>query len=252
MDSKTIFVTGGTGKLGSQFVRQLTSAGHTVITTSRSQANIDALAASLEASDRFYGFELDLEAPDAGDQILAFLQKHQLEVQALVHNARSLEYLKIGANGVVAPGDFLGEMRMDVVIPYSLTMQLVQLPTSKLETVIFIASMYGMVGPNRNLYTDLDQQSAVHYGVGKAAQIQLTKELAVRLAAHNIRVNAISYGGFGGRAPEEFVDRYAKLNPQGRMLEDSEAPGPLAFLISDAARGMTGHNLVYDSGWTAW
>ena len=252
MDSKTIFITGGTGKLGQQFVAQFIAAGHTVITNSRSQKNLDKLAASLPEGNRFYGLEIDLEATDALDQIVAFLAEHELRPQALVHNARSLEYLKIGEDGVVNQADFLGELRLNVVIPYALTMRLANLENSRLETVIYIASIYGMVGPNRNLYTNLDQQSPVHYGVGKAAQIQLTKELAVRLAPKGIRVNAISYGGFGGRAPAEFVARYAKLNPQARMLDDSEAPGPLAFLISDAARGMTGHNLVYDSGWTAW
>jgi NAD(P)-dependent dehydrogenase (short-subunit alcohol dehydrogenase family) len=252
MKPKIIFLTGGTGKLGRQMVRHLILEGHTVVTNSRSQGNLDELAASLSATDRFHGMVLDLEAHDALEKALGFLAGRGLQPHAVVHNARSLDYLKIQADGIVTEDNFMGELRMDVVIPYTLTMQLADMPGSRLENVVNISSMYGVIAPNRELYTDFDHQSPINYGVAKAAQVHLTKELAVRLASRGIRVNAISYGGFGGRAPEDFVERYARLNPQGRMLDDSEAPGPLSFLISDASRGMTGHNLVYDSGWSIW
>ncbi|MEM6272343.1 MAG: SDR family oxidoreductase [Bacteroidota bacterium] len=252
MDKKIIFITGGTGKLGRQFVAHLLAQGHTVITNSRSQSNLLALAQELPDEGEFHGIELDLEHADAVQEAEEFFADHDLQPHAVVHNARSLNYFNIQSDGTISPADFLAELRMDVVIPYDLTMRLALMPDSRLENVVNISSMYGMVAPNRELYTDFDQQSPINYGVAKAAQIHLTKELAVRLAPRNIRVNAISYGGFGGRAPEDFVERYRRLNPQARMLDDTEAPGALAFLLSEASRGMTGHNLVVDSGWTIW
>lgn len=252
MEPKIIFLTGGTGKLGQQFVRQLIAEGHTVITNSRSQKNLDALAETLPSAERFHGMVLDFEKADAVETAVAFLAERSLQPHAVVHNARSLDYLKIQPDGTVTEAHFMGELKMDVVIPYSLTMALALMEGSRLENVVNISSMYGVIAPNKELYTDFEQQSPINYGVAKAAQIHLSKELAVRLADRGIRVNAISYGGFGGRAPADFVERYARLNPQARMLDDSEAPGPLSFLLSDASRGMTGHNLVYDSGWSIW
>ena len=41
--------------------------------------------------------------------------------------------------------------------------------------------MYGVVPPNKNLYTDKYKSSPIYYGVSKAAEIHLSKELAVRL-----------------------------------------------------------------------
>ena len=98
----------------------------------------------------------------------------------------------------------------------------------------------------------MGRQSPLHYSVAKAAQVQLTRELAVRLAPKGIRVNGICFGGVEGRADEAFVDRYRQLCPAGRMLRDDEVVGPVDYLVSDASSGMTGHNMMVDGGWTTW
>jgi NAD(P)-dependent dehydrogenase (short-subunit alcohol dehydrogenase family) len=92
----------------------------------------------------------------------------------------------------------------------------------------------------------------VHYGVVKAALIHLTKELAVRFADKNIRVNAVSFGGVEGRVDNQFKKRYADLCPNGRMLNDNDLTGAIDFLISRNSLAVTGHNLVVDGGWTIW
>ncbi len=92
----------------------------------------------------------------------------------------------------------------------------------------------------------------VNYLAAKAAHIHLTHDLAVRLAKKNVRVNCISYGGIEGRVDEAFKERYAQMCPSGRMLNDSDLAGPVMFLLSEAASGVTGHNLVADGGWSLW
>lgn len=46
--------------------------------------------------------------------------------------------------------------------------------------------------------------------------------------------------------------RYGRLCPMGRMLRDDEFAASIAFLLSDGASMMTGHNMVVDGGWTTW
>jgi NAD(P)-dependent dehydrogenase (short-subunit alcohol dehydrogenase family) len=72
------------------------------------------------------------------------------------------------------------------------------------------------------------------------------------LAPRNVQVNCVSFGGVKGRADADFEARYAKLAPTGRMLDEKDIAGPVAYLLSDASVGMTGHNLVVDGGWTVW
>ena len=55
--------------------------------------------------------------------------------------------------------------------------------------VINIASMYGIVSPDPNIYNNTNiNPSSINYGVGKAAIIQYTKNAAVFLAEKNIRI----------------------------------------------------------------
>ena len=111
--------------------------------------------------------------------------------------------------------------------------------------------MYGVVAPTPSLYDNFEESSAVHYGVSKAAQIHLTKELAVRLAP-KIRVNCVSFGGIKGRTDENFENRYKNLTPLQRMLEEEDVVGPIDFLVSDNSTNMTGQNIKVDGGWTIW
>jgi enoyl-[acyl-carrier-protein] reductase (NADH) len=51
---------------------------------------------------------------------------------------------------------------------------------------------------------------------------------------------------------ESFLARYAQLSPSRRMLDASEIPGPVIFLLGDASSAVSGHVLVADGGWSLW
>ncbi len=184
--------------------------------------------------------------------MVARLESIGLRPDGLINNARSLDYLAVGADGMAARSNFLGELTLDVVVPYELVMALANMPSSRLRSVVNIGSQYGGVAPNLRLYDDPVRQSPVQYGVAKAALEHLTRELAVRLADRGIRVNCVAFGGVEGRVDEAFRKRYAALCPSGRMLGEHELPGPVDLLLSDDASAITGHVLRADGGWTAW
>ena len=146
----------------------------------------------------------------------------------------------------------MAELLMDVVIPYELTMALSLQTGSKLASVVNIGSQYGVVTPNLKLYTDPLKESPLHYGVAKAGLGHLTKELAVRLAANDIRVNCVAFGGVEGRVDDDFKKRYSELCPMGRMLNESDLFRPVDMLLSPETSAITGHTLVVDGGWSIW
>jgi len=124
---------------------------------------------------------------------------------------------------------------------------------NSLKSVIHITSIYGITASNLSLYEGNQRAAPIHYNIAKAAQIHLTRELAVRLAHKNIRVNAVAYGGIKGRADQGVEDRYDCLCPLGGMLESDDLSGAISFLLSSKSSAkITGQTLQVDGGWTLW
>lgn len=94
-------------------------------------------------------------------------------------------------------------------------------------------------------------------GVAKAALEACVRYLAADLGPRNIRVNAISAGPIKTLAAAGIPGFSAILNvyrdraPLRRTIEASEVGEAAAFLLSDAAKGITGDVLMVDSGFHA-
>jgi NAD(P)-dependent dehydrogenase (short-subunit alcohol dehydrogenase family) len=95
----------------------------------------------------------------------------------------------------------------------------------------------------------------VAYSASKGGIISMTKVLAGEWGKYGIRVNAVSptvvltelgkvaWGGAAG-------DAFKKLMPSERFAEPDEIAAVIAFLCSDNAAMITGHNLIVDGGYT--
>ena len=118
-------------------------------------------------------------------------------------------------------------------------------------SVILFSSIYGLVGPQMDLYADTSMANPAGYGASKGGLLQLMRYLATVLAPR-VRVNAISPGGVWRNQPETFHECYVSRTPLGRMATEEDLKGAVAYLASDLSAYVTGHNLVVDGGWTAW
>jgi NAD(P)-dependent dehydrogenase (short-subunit alcohol dehydrogenase family) len=94
------------------------------------------------------------------------------------------------------------------------------------------------------------------YGATKAAIAYLARAMAFELAPHNIRVNAVSPGPIASEAFNERAaadptthQRLVSYLPIGRPGEPEEVASVVAFLASDEASYVQGHNLVIDGGY---
>lgn len=119
-------------------------------------------------------------------------------------------------------------------------------------SLINVASIYGVVGPDHRLYDGQPFQSFPAYSASKAGIIGLTRWLATWWAKDGIRVNSVSPGGVYNNHNERFTAAYSDRTPMGRMAERNEITGILVYLLSDSARYCTGQNFVIDGGFTTW
>jgi enoyl-[acyl-carrier protein] reductase III len=99
-------------------------------------------------------------------------------------------------------------------------------------------------------------ENYVLVGTSKAALESLVRYLAVELAPHGIRVNAVSAGvvetsalvHFSNR--EQMVRESLERTPAGRLAEPEDVAGAVAFLASPDAAMVRGHTLVVDGGFS--
>ena len=106
-------------------------------------------------------------------------------------------------------------------------------------------------------------RGCVAYGATKAALVAATRALAVELGADGIRVNAVAPGtidtpmlardvdAMNAAGAEGFLDRVRGANALGRIGTVDEIGDVVAFLVSDAARYVTGATIVADGGFLA-
>ena len=93
----------------------------------------------------------------------------------------------------------------------------------------------------------------VHYSSSKAGLIGMTRAMALELAPHGIRVNAVAPGTTDTAQPrygntEDQLAALAKTIPIGRIAAPSEIADVIVFLASDDARYMTGQVLNANGG----
>ena len=119
----------------------------------------------------------------------------------------------------------------------------------KKGSIINMTSMAGL-RPFRNCHGN--------YGITKAGIVMLTKLLALDLAPHNVRVNAIALSEVWPdsmpaepkalEAVKAYYDRAPSWIPLGRVAEPEEIANGALYLASDASSFVTGHVLVIDGG----
>tara|TARA_B100000787_G_C16198801_1_gene303060 strand:- start:2304 stop:3107 length:804 start_codon:yes stop_codon:yes gene_type:complete len=125
---------------------------------------------------------------------------------------------------------------------------------SKNGSIINIASTYGVVAPDQNLYVNKNSKNTFFknpaYPTTKGAVISFTKYLAAYWGKAGIRVNALSPGGIENNQNKLFIQKYSSKTLLGRMGKPDDLLGIIKLLSSDESSYITGSNIIIDGGWT--
>ena len=259
LDGRVGFVTGGVRGLGFDMAEALAEAGADVAITSRTLADAEKAAKKLaEATGRdVLPLQLDVsEEAQVGAAVNKALD-HFGRIDVLINNAGN-----VASTPQTAPFEKRSLKDWQDVLDVNLTGVFLcskhvvaeAMMPAKSGVIINIGSVAGVVGKDRRVYEGTDMGGAtIDYHAAKGGVISMTRDMAVYLAPHNIRVNCISPGGFSRNHQEAFVKAYSATIPMGRMgHERKEIKGASVFLASEASSYVTGHNLVVDGGLTVW
>ena len=253
LSGRTALVTGGTGHIGRVICDALTEMGATVAV-----ADVDAksCAAAVREGWASSAFPVDLRDETATRGVVAKVVDRHARLDILVHCAAYVG-TKQRAGWAVPFSEQSSEawreaMQVNLTSAFELSQESApHLVSSGHGSIVFISSIYGVVGPDNSLYEGTTMANPAAYGASKAGLLQLARYLATTLAP-SVRVNSITPGGVWRNQPQEFVDRYVGRTPLARMASEEDFMGAVAYLASDLSSYVTGHNLVVDGGWTSW
>lgn len=258
LTGKVFLVIGGARNLGFDLATALVEAGADGVITSRTAESAQASATKLASAHRKNVVGMALEANDE--------QQVQQVIKACVDKFGRIDILVNNVGGG-APRqgqstrleerelqDWTRLMNANVTAPFLICKHIAPvMRRQKGGSIINIASIAGMVGRDRSVYVEGMAAQQIDYAAAKAAVLGFTRDLAAYLGDDNIRVNAISPGGFLRSQPAGFIERYSRKCILGRMgTEGVDLKGACVYLASAASAYVTGHNLVVDGGFTVW
>jgi NAD(P)-dependent dehydrogenase (short-subunit alcohol dehydrogenase family) len=270
LTGEVAIVTGGTGKLGPDFVGVLARAGAKVASFSLSgDVNKNRKLAALiqEFPGQILVMKVDVTKPDQIAKAFSEVE-NILGVPSILVNNAGIDVPPNASNKDFGPFLNYPLAAWNALIESHLTSTLLMsqafartfpVDGKKSGRIINIASTYGVVAPDQAIYESFRRKGKnfwkpVAYTVSKAGIIGFTKWLAGYCGENkiNIRVNAIVPGGVNHGHDADFVLAYGRNTMLGRMAEYGEYDAALLFLASDKASSYaTGSILTVDGGWTA-
>ena len=256
MKDTVALVTGGAGHIGKETCRKLAEQGCHLVILDRNENTASELTKELTliAGCKASVINADIMEPDAFASILEQVNSSFGKLDFLVNCAAF--YDETPGWGVPFEQEsydaWLKVLRVNMLAPFFLSQALHPLLlASGRGAIVNVSSIYGIVGPDHNLYQGTEMTNPAAYAASKGGLQQITTWLSTVLAPE-IRVNTVTPGGVERGQDEGFRSRYEAKTPLGRMATEEDVADAIVYLLSPQSKYITGHNLVVDGGWTAW
>jgi 3-oxoacyl-[acyl-carrier protein] reductase len=245
LTSRTAIVTGASGGIGGAIAQRLADAGarvavHYHSNQSAAQSVVDRIEA---CNGEARAVVADLREESGCATLLEETQQHLGRATVLVNNAG---IQPVGALLQLTDDETSDVLRSNVSAPLMLTRLFArQFADSNHAQNCCVTNVASIEGSH-------PAAGHSHYASSKAALIMFSRAAAQELGPLGIRVNSVSPGLIDRPDLErdwpQGVDRYKTAAPLGRIGQAADIADAVLFLSSDAARWISGTNLVVDGG----
>lgn len=237
-------VTGAGQGNGEAIARGLAACGAQVVLSDVNAAAAEAVAADICKNDG-HAIALTFDVTDraAVDAAAKTVREKCGPVAILINNAGIIERMLIDDDDLLDSAERL--WRVNAQGPLTVTRAFLDQLRETGGRVVNLASICSFIS----------YSAVTGYAASKGAVAQLTKALAVELAADGVRVNAIAPGVISTpmtRETREDPERLAAFvgqTPMGRIGEADELVGPVIFLSSKMSSYVTGTIIPVDGGY---
>ncbi len=247
LQGKRIVITGASSGIGRECAITCSKLGAAVILLGRDQSRLGETAEILPDGARHSSYSQDLTDFDQVESLVARIVQENGRIDGVINSAGISATLPLK---VSTPERLTKILDTNVTASVNFT----QIVTSKKYfaeeggSVIFLSSVMSVVG----------EVAKTMYSISKGGLLAGARSMALELAPRKIRVNAVSPGVVESpmsknavySQSEEALQRVTALHPLG-LGRTEDVANACAFLLSDAARWITGTNLIIDGGYTA-
>lgn len=240
LDGKLALVTGASSGLGRHFVAVLAGAGARVALAARRVDKLQDQVAELSAAGiEARAFVMDVS--DAASVARAF--------DAL--GAWGIPDIVVNNAGVTVTKPALAQTPQDFDQVLDTNLKGCWLVATEAARRLVAANRPGSIINVASILAERVAGGVAPYAISKAGVLQATKALALELARHQIRVNALLPGYVVTDLNRDFLlseagDKLKARIPSRRFGELSDLDGPLLLLASDAGAAMSGSSLAVD------
>jgi NAD(P)-dependent dehydrogenase (short-subunit alcohol dehydrogenase family) len=237
-NGRAVLVTGASGGIGGETVRQLVAAGADVIASGRSTEALEALSA------------------DTGARVLPFDLTSEDSVRDAVDG--------LEVYGVVNCGGFGGEIATPMETDIDVFDQVIAINARGALLVTKYSSRSMIKAGRGGSIVNVSSQASlvalrghISYGSSKAALDNITRVSALELGKYDIRVNSVNptvvmtpmSAWYWGR--DDIEGPFLEQMPLGRWATEAEIAAPIVFLLSDGASMISGVSLPIDGGYSS-
>lgn len=248
LENKVIIVTGASSGIGAQCAIDCSKMGAKVVLVARNEERLKQTLEQCEEPSRHMILPLDLSSSDGLKESIKDVVVKVGKINGVVNCAgmSSVTPLKLVTDELL--DQFF---RTNVYSAINLSKEVTRVGNYDKEhgcSIIFFASIMGLCG----------EKCKTMYSATKGALIAAARSMACELAKNKVRVNVVSPGAIetpiNAKLPHMADPELRKELEEKHLLglgECSDIANACIYLLSDAAKWVTGQNIVVDGGYTA-